>query len=285
LRKKIYISVFSFLLWFGTATAQPEAYFSADTLTGCGSLTVQFTDTSSGAGIISWDWDFNNDGTVDSNVENPSWTYAGPGSYSVRLVIGDGTDTDVLIKNDYIVVYQLPNAEFTSDDSIYYHSSFGVMFSDASSYVPGYSYTTTWNFGDGDSLVTDSSFVYHVFNHEGTFNVHLTIEDNHGCFDSISHTVTLTDLLKVPNVFTPNGDGINDEFIVVTNGETIFEFVVYSRWGMILFKSIGKQIIWDGRTSAGVELNTGTYFYTIRSVSNEEKYVKNSSLQLVRTKE
>lgn len=80
-----------------------DADFSADTLTGTAPQTVHFTDLSIGS-PTSWQWDFNNDGAIDSEEQNPVWTYSDPGNYTVTLTVSDGTSNDTEIKQDYIVV-------------------------------------------------------------------------------------------------------------------------------------------------------------------------------------
>ncbi len=82
------------------------ADFTADVTGGQAPLTVQFTDlsTSINGPITSWEWDFNNDGTVDSYDENPGWTYTDNGTYTVKLTVSDGTETDSETKQDFISV-------------------------------------------------------------------------------------------------------------------------------------------------------------------------------------
>lgn len=82
--------------------------FSASPLIGETPLLVQFTDASSGS-PTSWEWDFQNDGTIDSYVQNPIWTYNEVGYYSVFLKVGDESTSDSLIKVNYIYVSQFPN--------------------------------------------------------------------------------------------------------------------------------------------------------------------------------
>ena len=82
------------------------ADFQADVTGGQAPLTVQFTDlsVSVNGNIVSWEWDFDNDGTVDSYDQNPSWTYNDNGSYTVKLTVSDGTDSDFETKQNYISV-------------------------------------------------------------------------------------------------------------------------------------------------------------------------------------
>ncbi|AYQ30703.1 gliding motility-associated C-terminal domain-containing protein [Runella sp. SP2] len=71
--------------------------------------------------------------------------------------------------------------------------------------------------------------------------------------------------LKLPNVFTPNGDGKNDLFTPLSCTafiETI-TFVVYNRWGTKIFESNNPNINWDGKTSDGQDLPSGTYYYQV----------------------
>ena len=68
---------------------------------------LQFTDLSSN-NPTSWEWDFDNDGTIDSNEENPSYSYPAAGVYTVSLTVSDGVDSDTEVKTDYITVSPKP---------------------------------------------------------------------------------------------------------------------------------------------------------------------------------
>ncbi|MGB5850170.1 MAG: PKD domain-containing protein [Ignavibacteriaceae bacterium] len=68
---------------------------------------VNFTDLSisdPNQPITSWEWDFNNDGTVDATDQNPSFTYSNNGTYSVALTVSNGIDSETKIRTDYITV-------------------------------------------------------------------------------------------------------------------------------------------------------------------------------------
>jgi len=84
-------------------TAGIETNFIADKRFGYSSLEVNFNDESTGL-PTSWEWDFQNDGIVDSYDKNPSYTYTEPGLYTVKLKVEKGTFQDSIIKNNYIVV-------------------------------------------------------------------------------------------------------------------------------------------------------------------------------------
>jgi len=82
--------------------------------------------------------------------------------------------------------------------------------------------------------------------------------------------------LEVPNVFTPNNDGVNDLFYVVTDGNSIYNFKVYSRTGVLVYKSESKSILWDGRLPGGEEVEQGIYYYTIEGETANDKSLQQS---------
>ena len=70
-------------------------------------------------------------------------------------------------------------------------------------------------------------------------------------------------ILQVPNVFSPNGDQVNDFFEVSTDGTTVYEFSVFTRTGTRIYHSHSPNYSWDGKSIDGIELKEGTYYYVI----------------------
>ncbi len=70
---------------------------------------------------------------------------------------------------------------------------------------------------------------------------------------------------NIANTFTPNNDGVNDEFKVNYTGTPASDFnlTIFDRWGTLVFSSTNPNIKWDGRTTAGIKVTTGTYFYVL----------------------
>lgn len=89
--------------------------------------------------------------------------------------------------------------------------------------------------------------------------------------------------LKVPNVFTPNGDGFNDVFRPEYTSVEIRSFVVYSRWGSEVYASQDPEPRWDG-THFGTPCTEGVYFYVVRYYNPKFGLVqeKAGSVQLLR---
>ena len=86
--------------------SSPTSNFSGSPVSGMTPLTVSFTDSSTGDDQpLTYEWDINNDGTVDSSAQNPSYTYDNPGTYSVTLTVRDSDgSTDTLSRSNYITV-------------------------------------------------------------------------------------------------------------------------------------------------------------------------------------
>ncbi len=152
--------------------------------------TIQFTNTSTGPGNLSYEWNFGDGGV--SAEQNPSHTYNGPGTYSVMLVvISPQGCRDTIRKNNLISVGTI-NSTFTSPDSV----CVGVpaSFINTTSPVPGVS---TWYFGDGASATGIN--VNHVYTTAGIYTVKL-VNDFGACKDSITREIKVNP--KPPTGFT-----------------------------------------------------------------------------------
>jgi PKD repeat protein len=79
------------------------ANFTATPAGGFAPHTVQFTDTSTGP-VAAWLWDFDNDSVIDSTLQNPSWIYGAPGTYTVSLTAVNGCRTDTRTRTNLITV-------------------------------------------------------------------------------------------------------------------------------------------------------------------------------------
>jgi len=72
--------------------------------------------------------------------------------------------------------------------------------------------------------------------------------------------------LAVPNVFTPNGDGVFDFFEVSTTGTSMLVFKVFTRTGALVYQTKASYIKWDGKNENGNELPEGIYYYIIEDI-------------------
>jgi gliding motility-associated-like protein len=87
----------------------------------------------------------------------------------------------------------------------------------------------------------------------------------------------------VPNVFTPNGDGENDLFVLTTTNATNIELTILNRWGNVMYEASGLNPAWDGKTADGNNANEGTYFHKYRVEGYEGVFLEGHGfLQLIR---
>lgn len=140
------------------------------------------------------------------------------------------------------------------------------------------SYTFNWNFGDGNTGMYP--IVEHKYSVAGIYSVTLTVENiSTSATDALTQSVTIVDAFEVPNVFTPDGDGINDLFIAQSNGVTPVTITIFNRAGNVVFKNTAPTILWDGRTPSGAKAKPGVYYYVI--TSSDDFYKKTGFVHLI----
>jgi len=116
------------IYWNGTEAIaiirKISADFNASPLSGDLPLTVQFTDlsTAENTSLTSWQWDFNNDGIIDSHEQNPIYVYKMQGEYNVRLAVSDGENSNSITKEKFIsVTTQFPMPNITKIEYFFDH--------------------------------------------------------------------------------------------------------------------------------------------------------------------
>ena len=90
------------------------------------------------------------------------------------------------------------------------------------------------------------------------------------------------DVLEIPNVFSPNGDQVNDYFEVTTDGVNVYEFTVFTRAGTRIYHSLSPRIFWDGNSLDGKELKEGIYYYVIEEQGGSNPFDKAGFMYLFR---
>ncbi|MEZ5198633.1 MAG: T9SS type A sorting domain-containing protein [Bacteroidales bacterium] len=109
----------AYLDFFGIFGGDLAAGFEADTTVICNDETVAFSDLSAG-NVISWNWVFEGGDPATSSEQNPVVAYLNPGTFNVSLTISDGSNTNTIIEQDYILVYAQPGIPATpiGDDTV-----------------------------------------------------------------------------------------------------------------------------------------------------------------------
>lgn len=131
--------------------------------------------------------------------------------------------------------------------------------------------TWNWDFGDGETSTLQDPPM-HSFAYNGLYVVTLVVT-NGTCRDTAATAVPIGDMnsffiATTPNVFTPNGDGLNDCFEIILTGSGVEDLKecmtmeVYDRWGIKVFESIGgSKVCWDGNTKTNIKAKDGTYYF------------------------
>lgn len=118
-----------------------------------------------------------------------------------------------------------------------------------------------------------------TFDSIGVNKVGLYMKNDLGCDNTKTYTFNIEGEypFHIPEAFSPNGDGLNDELIFdIPEGLKSFELTVYNRWGQVVFRSNAlEDVIWDGKLD-GQTISDGAYIYQIVSYANNNKYLQQS---------
>lgn len=149
--------------------ADPTAGFSGSPTSGCAPLTVQFTNSSTGPGSLTYNWSFPGGNPSTSSSQNPQVVYAAAGAYSVTLITSSQFGSDTLVRSNYVSVATTPIAGFTS-----VVNGLQVSFTNTSTNATTY----LWDFGDGST--SNQANPVHTYSSGGTFTVILTATNSCG---------------------------------------------------------------------------------------------------------
>lgn len=251
-----------------TVNEMPTALFTSDVISGCAPLIVNFSDSSfitAPATITGWTWDFGDNST--STQQNPTHLYSIPGAYTVVLTVTTSAGcTQTITMNNYINVFAVPVAAFVAGPQPTTILSPDISFTDASTNAASW----YWTFGDATppSSSTDQNPTF-TYDEPSCYNVILQVTSIDGCVDVDSQLVCIDPdvVIYVPNAFTPNEDGINDEFIPVMEGidPDKYELWVFDRWGNMIWYTDDIDEGWNGIVLGGTELcQIDTYVWKLK---------------------
>jgi gliding motility-associated-like protein len=246
---------------------QVQADFTMSQPIGCGNHTVQFQNLSANA--LTYRWIFDDQSPVSNQIQEQH-TYSQTGSFYPQLIVmGVGGCRDTFISSVPVVVHprfevkgvlfpqepaelQLPNAQI----SVVNNSERAV--------------SHLWDFGDGRQ--SDEKATLHTYTLPGIYYVRLESMDSSGCmaqWESAPVIVKAPELF-VPNVFTPNGDGVNDDFKVEYSGHELYLLNIFDRWGVKVFETRNANQNWNGLDLNGSKVIPGVYFWNLET--GDQKY-------------
>ncbi|MBN2349551.1 MAG: gliding motility-associated C-terminal domain-containing protein [Bacteroidales bacterium] len=249
-----------------------EIYVVASETEWCDTAAVRFrfvglTDT-----ISSVLWDFGN-GTTSTLLQPDTVRYNQPGKYTVRFYTNGNTDNPV-IKHDFINVRRSVSAIFDVEKQT---GQYEYLFTHADElYDSTATYNFLWDFSDGVLQINRNTT--RTFADTGVYVATFTVTDSYGCSDTWSRRIFVYDEILIQNVFSPNGDAINDYFIIEpVSSSIVLSIQIFNKAGMLVYSMKAPKIVWDGRTDAGIELNSGIYYYVLKAVSGDTQKLYNKS--------
>lgn len=257
-----------------TVIQPPQINFVADTLGGCAPLAVQFTSSGVPPGsTCAWDFD---DGGTSTDCDVTNYTFANGGCFDITLDVTtpDGCVAQAVIQ-DYICVDAQPIADF--DISPQPTTIFNPNITLTNTTQGGVSYLWTIDVNGDITTTTDVNTFYQFPGEDsGTYPVCLVAYNALGCPDTVCYDVVIQDevLVFVPNAFTPDGDGNNDVFLPVLSSYGVhdYEFLIFDRWGELVFSSESPGTAWDGAYKGGA-VQDGVYVWKLKltyDVNNED---------------
>lgn len=141
----------------------------------------------------------------------------------------------------------------------------------------------SWDFGNGNMATSINTTT--TYTNPGTYTIVLAAYQG-TCSTIYTETVIVTEPLShmvIPNIFSPNGDQINDLFAVTAVGISTFSCEIYDRWGLEMFDSNQLTTSWDGKNKKNDTVPDGIYFYIIKAKGIDAKdYTCKGFLTLIR---
>ncbi len=219
----------------------------------CQGNAVTFHGVYSTLGNTGTVWNFG-DGTIINNENDITHAFAAAGNYTITFTANYRICPDTTFPK-YVTVYNYPTLNLGPDTSLCPGNP-GIPIND---FINAGNPKASWLWSTGDTtsgINVSQPGIYYT-----TVNVN-------GCTTSDSVWIKNDCYVNIPNVFSPNNDGVNDYFFprqLLSNSITKFEMTIYNRWGQEIFytQSINGRG-WDGKLS-GNDQPTGVYIYIINA--------------------
>ena len=230
---------------------------------------------------------------------NTTWGGLNPGDYEITVTDANGCTLTQIVTMDSVnptAVLDITSAELNAqnqgtaqvcismvNNSLFFANPLNPI-ADTSFWISIDHPTDPWHlYQDSVAFYTAYDTCYNV---GGEYDVCLKIQNKNGCEDSVCHTITVWDPLSLtpPNIFTPDGDGVNDEFTFeyLSKGVKTFECTIVDRWGRTKATLIDFTDSWDGTNLAGNKCQDGVYFYTYSGTAeNGDLFQGQGSIQII----
>ena len=251
---------------------QPIASFTVSPAETCQGVPTVFTDASTAPNstIVSWRWEYG-DGAV-SNSAQASKTYAQPGAFGSKLVVKSAAGCVSDTASKIIKVHLQPVID--AGKSFVVKEGTVIQF-EATANSTALSFV--WSPGGGLDNVNSLRPRLRVMN-DGVYT--LTATGQFNCIATDDLKVTVQKAVTIPNAFSPNGDGMNDVWVLKNIQQYPAASInIYDRYGAIIYRGNGASNPWDGSGKSGA-LPVGVYYYLVNLKDGSP--VQQGSVTLIR---
>ena len=247
----------------------PKDSIGVPLIISCSNSTITLNGSYSEAGPnIAYSWTTSGGNILSSTTSNTILVNLA-GTYNLLVtntVTGCSSTQSVVVTGTTVPV----SASITANPTTGF-SPLTVNFTDVGTGAISYS----WNFGNGSVISTSVNPAY-TYTTGGTYTVILTASSV-SCTATASIVIIVEDglTLVIPNVFTPNDDGINDVFTITSTGIKEISLSIFNRWGLKLYEFSGPKAGWDGIiTPTGAKATDGTYLFFVKATGFDDKVIE-----------
>jgi gliding motility-associated-like protein len=233
---------------------------------------ITFTNTSSPTSIIqSSEWSVSNGNSGSGNTYSSEFNTSGCNNVTLTMTTIHGCIVDTTY-SCFVNPHSYPFADFDMTPPITDLFNTEIDFENFSSGNDPLTYV--WNFNSGlpnDSTSEENPTFNYPDDEPNNYSAVLTVTDINGCTASTTGNIVINGiyLFYLPTSFTPNGDGLNEEFRAFGDGIDLsnYSMYIYNRWGELMFQTDNIGNGWDG-SYKGKKANVGVYVWKI--VAKEE---------------
>ncbi|MEM7654658.1 MAG: PKD domain-containing protein [Bacteroidota bacterium] len=143
--------------------------------------------------------------------------------------------------------------------------------------------TVRWDLGDGSLSSVETPV--HEYQFPGIYPINVDVTTENGCAFSLDAKVEVKQVMgiHVPTAFSPNGDGINDQFFIGASLMRQMQIKIFNRWGREIFTSDNLDFRWDGTLPGGGVAQKGVYVYRIEGQNYQgESVTESGTITLLR---
>ena len=261
-----------------TIYPQPQAEMLFPDVPRCSPMQVPFEFVPAEYTEVTW--------SVNGNIESRASSFTHPfiDTIPTHEVILELSYEGVCLDRDTAYFFPLPKIVSSFELGSYYQGDDSVFFQNNSENASQF----RWDFGgdtwSGSTSEEESPAISYTT--PGTYEVRLVAENEGACLDTSYMEVSFFPIGKlfIPNAFTPNADGVNDEIqIISTYPPKSFEWEIFDRWGNPVTRIADIQESWDGRLSNGDQAPEGVYsFYCWYLTAGDRVVEEKGTITLLR---